>query len=101
MVFRRTGRERRLTAAFRALAAQGNPGPASQAINRRSEVPTMPVRVVRAALPAAALALALLPAAPASAARQTECGARGHRTSAQDETWLTTGIQGDRFEIIG
>jgi putative membrane protein len=61
----------------------------------------MPMRLVRAALPAAALALALVPAAPASAARQTECGAAGHRTSAQDETWLTTGIQGDRFEIIG
>jgi putative membrane protein len=61
----------------------------------------MPVRVVRAALPTAALALALLPGAPASAARQTECGAPGHRTSAQDETWLTTGIEGDRFEIIG
>jgi putative membrane protein len=61
----------------------------------------MPFRVVRAALPAAALALALLPAAPASAARQSECGTSGHRTSAQDETWLTTGMEGDRFEIIG
>ena len=61
----------------------------------------MPFRLVRAALPAAALILALVPAAPAFAARQSECGAPGHRTSAQDETWLTTGIEGDRFEIIG
>jgi putative membrane protein len=61
----------------------------------------VPLRLVRAALPAAALALALIPAAPALAAHQTECGGAGHRTSAQDQTWLTTGIEGDRFEIIG
>jgi putative membrane protein len=61
----------------------------------------MAFRLVRAALPAAALALALMPAAPALAAHQTECGGAGHRTSAQDQTWLTTGIEGDRFEIIG
>jgi putative membrane protein len=40
--------------------------------------------------------------ATASAARQWECGAgTGHAASAQDATWLTTGIQGDRFEIVG
>jgi putative membrane protein len=61
----------------------------------------MPVRRLRVALPAAALALAVIPAAPAAAARQSECGTRGHQTSAQDETWLMTGMQGDRFEIIG
>jgi putative membrane protein len=60
----------------------------------------MPSRLARAALAAAALTLAL--AAPAPAARQTECGrGTGHAASAQDATWLTTGIQGDRFEITG
>ncbi|MEA2381638.1 MAG: putative rane protein [Solirubrobacteraceae bacterium] len=65
----------------------------------------MPFRLARAALPAAALALALGPAASAPAASPTartqECGSGRHRTSAQDATWLMTGIQGDRFEIIG
>jgi putative membrane protein len=61
----------------------------------------MSFRLARTALPAAAVALALVPAAPAAAARQSECGTAGHRTSAQDETWLTSGIEGDRFEIIG
>jgi putative membrane protein len=66
----------------------------------------MPFRLVRVALPAAALALALGPAASAPAASPTartqECGGAGqHRTSAQDATWLMTGIQGDRFEITG
>jgi putative membrane protein len=57
-------------------------------------------RLTRVALAATALTLAL--AAPASAARQSECGGRtGHAVSAQDATWLMTGIQGDRFEIIG
>jgi putative membrane protein len=56
-------------------------------------------RLARAAVAAAALTLAL--AAPAPAARQSECGGPGHATSAQDATWLTTGIQGDRFEIAG
>ena len=66
----------------------------------------MPFRLARAALPAAALILVLGPAASAPAASPTartqECGSTGqHRTSAQDATWLTTGIQGDRFEITG
>ena len=57
-------------------------------------------RLIRAAVPAAALTLVL--AAPAFAARPAECGRAGqHATSAQDETWLTTGIEGDRFEIVG
>jgi putative membrane protein len=64
----------------------------------------MPFRLMRAALPASALAIALGPAAPAPAAphtaRQQECGAR-QRTSAWDAQWLMTGIQGDRFEITG
>jgi putative membrane protein len=59
----------------------------------------MSFRLGRAAIAAAALTLAL--AAPASAARQSECGGPGHATSAADATWLTTGMQGDRFEIIG
>jgi putative membrane protein len=60
----------------------------------------MPSRLARVAVAATALTLAAT--APASAARQTECGARtGHAVSAQDATWLQTGIQGDRFEITG
>jgi putative membrane protein len=59
----------------------------------------MPSRLARVAVTATALTLAV--AAPAPAARQTECGAPGHATSAQDATWLTTSIQGDRFEITG
>jgi putative membrane protein len=66
----------------------------------------MPFRLIRAALPAAALILVLGPAASAPAASPTartqECGSGGrHRTSAQDATWLMTGIEGDRFEITG
>jgi putative membrane protein len=67
----------------------------------------MPFRITRAALPAAALILALGPAAPAPAApptaRQQECGTgrAQQRTSAWDAQWLMTGIQGDRFEITG
>ena len=57
-------------------------------------------RLARAAIAAVALTLAV--AVPAPAARQSECGrATGHATSAQDATWLMTGIQGDRFEILG
>jgi putative membrane protein len=61
----------------------------------------MSLRIGRAAIAAAALTLGLAPSA--HAARLQECGSGpGLRaTSAQDATWLTTGIQGDRFEIIG
>jgi len=59
----------------------------------------MQPRLARVAVAATALTLGL--AANAPAARQSECGGSGHATSAQDATWLTTGIQGDRFEIIG
>jgi putative membrane protein len=61
---------------------------------------------VAAGLAAAAIAVALVPSASGQPPRRTsprpqECGTAGHRTSAQDETWLMTGMQGDRFEIIG
>jgi putative membrane protein len=56
-------------------------------------------RFARVAVAATVLTLGLTATAPA--ARQSECGSRGHATSAQDATWLTTGIQGDRFEIVG
>src|SRR4051795_1726728 len=61
----------------------------------------MSSRTGRVAVAAAALTLGLVP--PAHAARPQECGSGAGRPapSAQDETWLTTGIQGDRFEIVG
>jgi putative membrane protein len=61
----------------------------------------MSFRIGRAAIAAAALTLGLAPSA--HAARLQECGSGPgrHAISAQDATWLTTGIQGDRFEIIG
>jgi putative membrane protein len=61
----------------------------------------MSSRIGRAAVAAAALTLALAPSAHAARLQECGSGAGRHATSAQDATWLTTGIQGDRFEIVG
>src|SRR3954468_12733703 len=61
----------------------------------------MSSRTGRAAVAAAALTLGLVPSAHAAGLQKCGSGAGRHATSAQDATWLTTGIQGDRFEIVG
>src|SRR3954470_14570606 len=61
----------------------------------------MSSRIGRAAVAAAALTLGLVPSAHAARLQECGSGAGRHATSAQDATWLTTGIQGDRFEIVG